>query len=145
MIIDDHGEATTYQDQGKLFIEVLERAEKFTIMGINQADEKTDFLDPYVQKVFLPYDQEVSWFYNSVYIDIMAFGSSKGNGMQALADLLGIDHKNVYAIGDSYNDLSMIEKAGCGITFTYSDQEIQSQADVVVNYLYEACDTILEK
>ena len=45
----------------------------------------------------------------------MKKGSSKGEAVQYLANYLSLDRSEVMCIGDSENDLSMIEFAGIGV------------------------------
>ena len=47
--------------------------------------------------------------------EIMKKGSSKGEAVQYLANYLSLDRSEVMCIGDSENDLSMIEFAGIGV------------------------------
>lgn len=75
----------------------------------------------------------------------MGPNSSKGLGMKKLAEYLGIEHENIYAIGDSYNDISMIESAKHGYTFRRSDEVVQKKANHLVDYLYEVVEDILEE
>lgn len=129
----------------EVYYQHLQNAKHFTIIGINQEDEKTDFLDGYVKNTMPKYDGKISWFYNTAYIDIMAPESSKGLGMMRLAKYLGFEEEQVYAIGDSYNDVSMISMAGHGYTFNRSEEDVKKQADHLVDYLYEVVNDILEK
>ncbi|WP_243277052.1 HAD-IIB family hydrolase [Desulfallas sp. Bu1-1] len=39
-------------------------------------------------------------------------GAGKGAALAAVAGYYGIDRENIIAVGDSYNDLDMIEYAG---------------------------------
>ncbi|MGL4990765.1 MAG: Cof-type HAD-IIB family hydrolase [Sarcina sp.] len=47
--------------------------------------------------------------------EVMAKGTSKGKAVEKLAQILGIKREEVICIGDSENDLSMIEYAGLGV------------------------------
>lgn len=49
-------------------------------------------------------------------IDIMKKGVSKWNGVKALADILKMDYKDTITVGNYYNDIEMLEKAGTGIS-----------------------------
>jgi len=63
--------------------------------------------------------------------DVMVSGVSKGKGLIDLADVLQIPHENTFAIGDSENDLSMIEMAGHGIAMGNSDPALLKAADYI--------------
>lgn len=64
-------------------------------------------------------------------IDIMKKGVSKWNGVKALADMLNIDYKDTITVGNYYNDIEMIEKAGTGIAVANSVDEAKKVADYV--------------
>ena len=57
--------------------------------------------------------------------------------MQFLMDYLGIPIENTYAVGDSTNDLPMIDFAGTGIVMGGSPAEVTSHADYVTSPLLE--------
>ncbi len=56
---------------------------------------------------------------------------SKGNAMTGLCKYLKIDLKNVVAIGDDINDISMIKMAGLGVAMGNSSDEIKEIADKI--------------
>ena len=64
-------------------------------------------------------------------IDIMAKNVSKWAGIQELARIENIDIKDVIAVGNYYNDIDMIEKAGTGIAVANSVEEVKQVADYV--------------
>lgn len=64
-------------------------------------------------------------------LDIMTAGTSKGNTLLKLADFLGIPRGNTFAIGDSENDLSMIEAASYGIAVANADKEVREKASYI--------------
>lgn len=45
------------------------------------------------------------------YIELLAPGANKGSGLLQLAKCLQVDRKDVYAVGDDYNDTDMLEVA----------------------------------
>lgn len=46
------------------------------------------------------------------YVDFNPPGVNKGAGLRRLAERMGWDPANIFAMGDNYNDLSMLEQAG---------------------------------
>ena len=52
---------------------------------------------------------DLTGFYSGGTIDIVPKGVSKASGIAALVDMLGIKKENVFCVGDSYNDLPMLE------------------------------------
>lgn len=65
------------------------------------------------------------------YIEIMKAGISKGSALKTLAGKLGIDRAEVMAIGDSFNDISMLEWAGIGVAVGNAPDAVKAKADWV--------------
>jgi len=57
--------------------------------------------------------------------------STKGEALAALCRSWGIPREQVMAMGDSMNDLSMIEWAGCGVAMGWSPELLRKRADYV--------------
>lgn len=67
------------------------------------------------------------------FIDLMHKDSSKGSALKHLAEMRGIAVENVLAIGNYYNDLTMLEYAGLGIAMDNSPQEVKDVADAMTS------------
>ena len=63
--------------------------------------------------------------------EILPKGSSKGNLLPRLAEILGVDMAKTVAIGDYNNDVSMIKMAGVGIAVANAVEEAKAVADIV--------------
>ena len=61
--------------------------------------------------------------------EILPKGSSKGNLLPRLADILGVKMSHTVAIGDYNNDVSMIKAAGVGIAVANATEEAKAAAD----------------
>ena len=57
--------------------------------------------------------------------------ATKGKGLLKLAEILGIERKDVAAFGDGGNDISMIEEAGTGFAMANAPEEVRAHADVI--------------
>ena len=67
--------------------------------------------------------------------DVMKKGATKGNALLNLADYLGIPSENTFAIGDSDNDISMIEAAKYGIAMGNASEGVKAAASyITANY-----------
>lgn len=71
----------------------------------------------------------VSSFPNN--IEVMNRGVSKGNAAEKLARYYGISRNEVICIGDSENDISMIEYAGLGIAMENGTEDTKKAADFI--------------
>jgi Cof subfamily protein (haloacid dehalogenase superfamily) len=60
-------------------------------------------------------------------------GITKGESLRQLIQKLGIEQEEVIAIGDSYNDLTMIEFAGLGVAMGNAPDDIKEKANYVTD------------
>ncbi len=67
------------------------------------------------------------------FIEIMNKGVSKGNTLAKFIAASNIQPKDVIAIGDSYNDLDMIEYAGVGVAVANARDKVKAAADFVTS------------
>ncbi len=66
-------------------------------------------------------------------IELTAKGVSKGRAVQILADFYQVEREAVLAIGDSENDVSMLEYAGMGIAMGNAAAVVKQKADYVTD------------
>jgi len=71
------------------------------------------------------------------YLEVNPVGADKGTGILMLADSLGIDIKNVYGIGDYYNDVPMLKIVGTAAVVAGAPKEILELADFVSSTVEE--------
>lgn len=64
-------------------------------------------------------------------LELANFQAQKGLAVEELAIKLGIDNQDTIAIGDNYNDLSMLVRAGYSIAMGNSPKDIQEKCDMV--------------
>ncbi len=58
--------------------------------------------------------------------------AGKGNALHQLADKLGVAYSDTIGVGDSENDLSMIQAAGLGLAVANANELMQTSADAVI-------------
>jgi len=61
-------------------------------------------------------------------VDILPAGCSKGSALLRLAEAQGIDPSEIMAIGDNWNDLSMLEIAGTPVLMGNAPEDLQVMA-----------------
>ncbi len=66
-------------------------------------------------------------------IEITRKGVSKGKAVAMLASLYGLSREEIISVGDSENDLSMIEYAGMGIAMGNASDIVKQRADYVTD------------
>lgn len=101
--------------------------------GSTYHEDNIDF-DKFV--VFVNENSNFEGFYNKYkdrfdfinrgnnFYEIVPIGFSKASGIKYLINYLNIDHKNTYAIGDSTNDLSMLQFCSNSIAMGNSTQSL---------------------
>ena len=91
-------------------------------------------------------DMDVSYSSNR-YLEFNRKGVNKGSGLRKLAELLGVDMKDTIAIGDNYNDLTMIQAAGLGVGVGNTVEELKPLCDYVTaaDYNHGAVAEVLHK
>lgn len=65
------------------------------------------------------------------YLEVLPLGADKGTGIKMLADKLGIDIKDVYGIGDFYNDIPMLKTVGHPAVVAGAPKEVEQLAEFV--------------
>ena len=75
--------------------------------------------------------------HNSSVAEFVPKGHTKATGIEKMCEALGIDRADTFAIGDSVNDLAMLEYAGVGIAMGNGSPEAKAAADYVTSDLHE--------
>ena len=88
------------------------------------------------------YGDYVEAFQNVIEIDIAPKGCSKGKGVQFLRDYLKDAYGDIklYGIGDSINDLPLLDASDISYTFPYAPEVVQQRATKVVETICDALD-----
>lgn len=102
--------------------------EKFNILY--ESEEVRQYAWALIQKEFPDVEIASSLPGN---IELNAPGVDKGTGLLALAEYLGFTAENVMAVGDSGNDLAMIQKAGLGVAMGNAQPAVKAAANVVTD------------
>ncbi|MBN1460812.1 MAG: HAD family phosphatase [Armatimonadetes bacterium] len=68
---------------------------------------------------------------NPEYLEFYHCEAGKGRALLAVADRYGIDHSLTLAFGDNFNDVSMLQAAGCGVAVGNANAEAKAVADWV--------------
>ena len=66
------------------------------------------------------------------FVELLDPAVDKGSALAFVAGLYGIPMERVLAIGDSWNDLPMIERAGIGVAMGDAPAEVRERANAVV-------------
>jgi len=101
----------------------------FKILVIDEGIDKLKTL-----KTYLSIFKEISMVQSRpFFLDIGHHLSNKGRTVKKLADILNVEIKDVLAIGDQENDITMIETAGLGIAMGNGHLELKRAADDITD------------
>lgn len=70
-------------------------------------------------------------------VEITPKGNHKGSGIRTMVDFLGVDMEDTIAVGDSYNDLPMMESACLSIAMGDAPEDVKCKCDHVTSGIYE--------
>lgn len=134
-----------HSDQGDIpipddYMTLMKKSPSFQIISLNQENMQTDQIDMIKKRIEEKYGSYVECHPNLHFLDVVPNDCSKGTGVNYLKENT---NATTYTIGDSWNDLSMIEAGDYGCTFNYAHDDIQKKADHVYSYVYEMIDDIL--
>ena len=92
------------------------------------------------------YGDSVEAFQNVIEVDIAPRGCSKGKGVHILREYMREKYGEVklYGIGDSVNDLPLIEASDLSYTFPYAPEALQRRATKVVETIVDALEDSLK-
>lgn len=66
-------------------------------------------------------------------VEIGGKNATKAKAIEVLGDMLGIDKKQVIAMGDSHNDIEMIKFAAIGVAMGNAEEDVKKSADYVTD------------
>jgi Cof subfamily protein (haloacid dehalogenase superfamily) len=105
-------------------IDEAEYVWKFVIEGEAECIAEIEALD-FVRENF---SGERSW---SNRVDFSNKGNAKGTRLSEYLEQHGFKPKDVMAVGDNHNDISMIKLAGLGVAMQNADDKVKQAADVI--------------
>lgn len=82
------------------------------------------------------YGNTLSAYQNVNWLDVVCLGVSKGNGAQDAKEMLHADM--IAGIGDSFNDIPLLEKVDVAFSFHRCDEAVKAKADYLVDSVHEA-------
>lgn len=86
-------------------------------------------LDKYEPIYRRDYDSGYAVRSGAKFLDIVANGASKGNGLKQLSNMLKIPRDRIIAVGDNMNDISMLDAAGTSYAVANAVKGVKKAAD----------------
>ncbi|EFF41339.1 Cof-type HAD-IIB family hydrolase [Mycoplasmopsis alligatoris] len=69
---------------------------------------------------------------NGIYTDVCPFGVSKYKALESLIKNMNLSDENLYAFGDSGNDIDMLKNAKIGFAMSNATHDAKEAADVII-------------
>lgn len=69
-------------------------------------------------------------FSSPIFLEVLPEGVSKGHAITILADIMGIKHDKIMAIGDYYNDREMLKTAALSAVPAGAPEDLKQKADL---------------
>ena len=70
---------------------------------------------------------------NADFLEVMPSGYDKSSAIDALARLFDVDLSQIMALGDDYNDIPMLKRAGCSVAMANAVPEAKAAAKHVTD------------
>lgn len=123
--------------------DIFETKRKYSFISIFSTNKDMEVAEEVKNLLIETYGQDLEAFRNQFFVDIAPKDCSKGNGLRSILELNNIKEENLYAIGDSFNDVSMFELTENSFTFHHVEEELKSFANNHVSTVGECIDTIM--
>lgn len=129
-------ERNRFHAQGVSYIELTEPSIDFLknqpIAKILYENLNTDYLESFETDMKDLTKNKVTISYSSNrYMEFNKIGVNKGDAMLKLAEMLDVKQEEIIAVGDNYNDLSMLSKAGLSVAAGNAVEAVKQQCDYV--------------
>ncbi|WP_297633184.1 Cof-type HAD-IIB family hydrolase [uncultured Clostridium sp.] len=113
--------------------------EDISLISIYCRDYSIEKIESIKEEINKKYDTVVA-YRNSQYIDVVPKGCSKGNAVKYIARKKEIDSKNIFTIGDSWNDLTMFNITKNSFTFHEVEENLKKNTSYIVDSVAECID-----
>lgn len=124
------------EDQTLLNDDNLNEILKGNVNQVMISGDQIEAINKFKQIVINQYKMNVidsAWdFEGEAWFSINGEGSSKGNAVITLAQHLNIPVEKTIAIGNDYNDISMLKQAGISVAVANSATEILNMVNIVI-------------
>lgn len=125
----------------QVVIQSLEDIPGDDIYGLSFATSGPEEASQIAAEVNELYGHTVKAYANVHNVDIVHKECSKGHAVQIVKERLNLPF--IAGIGDSHNDVPMLEMCDCSFTFTYSPESVQKKATYVVDTAADAVEILM--
>ena len=110
------------------------------VYGLSLAAESREAAAIAAAEINRVYGSSVCAFHNVTHVDIAPIGCSKGTGIEIVRKAFSV--REMYGIGDSFNDLPLLQSVDHPYTLSHAPVELRETAEGVVRGVSELLDRI---
>ena len=114
-----------------VFRELLQQFDTNKVIFLSPDKKVLDDVDADIRRTIDT--SRISFYRNADFLEIMASGYDKGSAIDALARYYDIDYSHIMALGDDYNDVPMLKKAGISVAMENSVPEAKAVAKYITD------------
>ena len=141
-VIQANDTVYTFQEQNYLqtHIDSFDELKDGYVYGLSIAAPDVETAAKVTARINACYGDEVTAFHNVTHIDVGPRGCSKGSGVDVIRKAFSV--KEMYGIGDHYNDLPLLESVDHPYTLSHAPKGVQDAAEGIVRSVSELLDRI---
>ena len=114
-----------------VFRELLQQFDTNKVIFLSPDKKVLDDVDADIRRTIDT--SRISFYRNADFLEIMASGYDKGSAIDALVRYYDIDYSHIMALGDDYNDVPMLKKAGISVAMENSVPEAKAVAKYITD------------
>lgn len=114
------------------FTQLLNEFDTNKLLFMTPDKEKLDELETILQEMGME-DEKLTFYRSADFLELMPYGVNKGMAIDALAGYFKIPHSQIMAIGDDYNDIKMLQRAGISVAMGNSVEEAKATAKYITD------------
>ena len=141
-VIQANDTVYTLQEENYLqtHIDSLDDLKDAYVYGLSIAAQDVESAADLAAKINSLYGEEAAAFHNVTHVDVAPRGCSKGTGIEVVRKAFSI--REMYGIGDHYNDLPLLESVDHPYTISHAPVQVQQAAEGIVRGVSELLDRI---
>lgn len=141
-VIQANDTVYTFQEENYLqtHIDSFEELRDGYVYGLSIAAPDVETAAAITARINDLFGDEVTAFHNVTHIDVGPKGCSKGSGIDVIRKAFSV--REMYGIGDHFNDLPLLRSVDHAYTLTHAPREVQDASEGIVRSVSELLDRI---
>ncbi len=128
--------------KNSIYITSLDELQVKEVSSFSYHFEKIEQASEVSKQLKAVFGEKIEAFQNNQHIDLVAKGCSKGKAIELIEAYYKLKHDDVYGIGDSWNDVPMLQAVAHGYTLTYAPKDVRALSEGIVESLADCIKNI---